>query len=277
MKPIVTVPSYNRPDAKIFNKLDSIRLQKFVFVRKEQYKDYAYLQEKGFDVVMLPASIEEIGMTRRYIVWWCNKHGYDWAFMLDDDISKVELLGERDDGTWNSQRIIDGSKTPPRFENRALKLWFTLAREHNLKLSSPNHRAYDRFNHGPSIRVNKSAPIQCVLIHIPSILKVGNYRSTRKVGNEDLHILYKLMKNGFLTAKIGLVEYDCPQIGNIEDGTDDTFKEKYERFVSCFQNNVCNDPNLIGVKTTSTGVPSIQFKWKNWGGYNIKLEADNYV
>ena len=82
MRPIIAIPSYNRPDAKIFNKLSSIKLQKFVFVRKEQYKDYAYLQEKGFDVVTLPASIEELGMTRRYIVWWCDKHGYDWTFMF---------------------------------------------------------------------------------------------------------------------------------------------------------------------------------------------------
>lgn len=275
MRPIICIPSYNRPDAKIFDKLNSIKLQKFVFVRKEQYKDYAYLQDKNFSVITLPTSIEEIGMTRRYIVWWCNKYGYDWTFMFDDDISKVELLGERNDGTWNSQRIIDGSKTPPRFESKALKLWFELAKNHNLRLSSPNHRAYDRFNHGPSIRVNKSAPIQCVLTHVPSILKVGNYKNTREVGNEDLYILYKLMKNDFLTGKIGLVEYDCPQIGNIEDGTNDTFKEKYERFVSCFQSNVCNDPNLIGVKSTSTGVPSIQFRWKNWNGYTIQLEESN--
>lgn len=118
MRPIIAIPSYNRPDAKIFNKLDSIKLQKFVFVRKEQYKDYAYLQDKNFSVVTLPTSIEELGMTRRYIVWWCDKHGYDWTFMFDDDISKVELLGERETtelGTHNvllmGLRLLQGLKT----------------------------------------------------------------------------------------------------------------------------------------------------------------------
>ena len=57
MKPIIAIPSYNRPDAKIFNKLSSIKLQKFVFVRKEQYKDYVYLQDKNFSVITLPTSI----------------------------------------------------------------------------------------------------------------------------------------------------------------------------------------------------------------------------
>lgn len=273
MKPIVTIPSYNRPDAKIFDKLISISLEKFVFVRKEQYKDYKHLEGKGYSLVVLPTSIYEIGRTRKYLVWWCNRHNYEWAFMFDDDISKVELLGERDDGSYNSQRIIDGSKTPPRFENKALKLWFELAKEHSLALSSPNHRAYDRFNHGPIIRVNKSAPIQCVLLHISSIVDVGNYENSRQIGNEDLYIIYRLMTAGFKTGKIGLIEYDSPAMGNIEDGTNDTMLEKYERFVQSFKNGVCNDPELIGVKTTSTGVPSIQFKWKNWGGYDIRLEG----
>lgn len=276
MKPMIAIPCYNRPNAKIFDKLKSIPLYKAVFVQKKQQDMFEHLQPE-YDLVCLPDSVYEIGMTRRYISWWCNKKGFNWVFMFDDDISKVELLGQRDNGTWNSQRIINGSKVPPRFEKEALLLWYKQARKHKLVLSSPNHRAYDRFNHGPLIRVNKSAPIQCVLIHTPSILQVGNYRNTRKVGNEDLYILYMLMKNGFLTGKIGLIEYDCPQIGNIEDGTDDTFKEKYERFVSCFQNNVCNDPKLIGTKTTKTGVPSITFKWKNWNGYDIRLETDEYV
>lgn len=195
MKPIITIPSYNRPDSKIFDKLIPIRLEKFVFVRKNQYEDYVHLQEKNFRVITIPTSIEEIGKTRRYIVYWCQKHGYKWAFMFDDDISKVECL--------------------------------------------------------------------------------GSYKNSRKIGNEDLYIIYQLMTQGYKVGKVGLVEYDCAAMGNIEDGTSDSFQEKYERFVRCFKKNVCDDPKLIGVKTTSTGVPSIQFKWKNWGGYDINLEESD--
>lgn len=275
MKPIITIPSYNRPDSKIFDKLIPIRLEKFVFVRKNQYEDYAHLQEKNFRVITIPTSIEELGKTRRYIVYWCQKHEYKWAFMFDDDISKIEVLGKKDDGSWNSQRIIDGSKTPPRFENKALKLWFDLAKEYDLSSSSPNHRAYDRFNHGPILRVNKSAIIQCFLLKIDDIIDVGNFRDTRIYGVEDYDMQYRLMSEGYKTGKIGLIEFDAPAIGNISDGTNDKFVQKYERFVKCFKENVCDDPDLIGIKTTSTGVPSIQFKWKNWGGYDIKLEEDN--
>lgn len=275
MKPSICIPSYNRPDAKIFAKLEHITLEKYVFVRKEQYADYAYLKASDFHIIVLPASIKEIGRTRRFIVFWCETHGIDWAFMFDDDISKVECLGRKPDGTWNSKRILAGSQTPPRFETEALKLWYTLAKRHEICLSSPNHRAYDRFNHGYNIRINKSAPIQCVLMYIPAITAVGSYKNSRKIGNEDLYIIYQLMTQGYKIGKIGLIEYDCAAMGNIEDGTSDSFQEKYERFVRCFKKNVCDDPELIGVKTTSTGVPSIQFKWKNWGGYDINLEESN--
>lgn len=273
MKPVVAIPSYNNPQAKIFEKLKSTGLQTFVFIRKEQYNDYKYLKNYGFELVVIAESIEELGMTRRYLVWWLNKNDYEWAFMFDDDIAKIEKLGRKPDGSgWNSLRILGGSKTSPRIEKRALRLWYKEARKYNIVLSSPNHRAYDRFSHGNNIRVNKSAIIQCFLIHVPSIIAVGNYTDTRKVGAEDYYIQYKLMKNGYLTGKIGNIEFDAPSIGNIADGTGDSFRKKYERFVKCFKEKVCNDPELIGTKITSTGVPSIQFKWKNWGGYTIELE-----
>lgn len=274
MKPIITIPSYNRPDSKIFAKLEHIPLQKHVFVRYEQYKNYRNLESKSFKLHVLPRLIEELGITRRYIVHWCYKHSYNWIFMFDDDISKIECLGQKPDGGWNSQRILDGSPTPPRFETKALNLWYKQAKSHNIVFSSPNHRAYDRFSHGPNIRVNQSAVIQCFLINVPAIKAVGNFRDTRVYGAEDYDIMYRLMAAGYKTGKMGLIEFDAPSIGNISDNTNDSFKQKYERFVQLFQENVCNDPDLIGVKTTSTGVPSIQFKWKNWGGYKINLEED---
>lgn len=275
MKPVISIPSYNNPNAKIFEKLKEIDLEKFVFIRREQLPDYKYLKDWGFELVTIDKSIEELGMTRRYLVYWLHKYGYTWAFMFDDDIAKIEKLGKKPDGSgWNSLRILHGSKTSPRIENRALKLWYEQAKQYNIVLSSPNHRAYDRFSHGNNIRINKSAIIQCCLLHIPSIISVGNYRDTRIVGAEDYYIQYKLMNAGYLTGKIGNVEFDAPSIGNIADGTSDSFKKKYERFVKCFKEKVCDDPELIGTKVTSTGVPSIQFKWKNWGGYTIELEEN---
>lgn len=143
-----------------------------------------------------------------------------------------------------------------------------------ISLSSPNHRAYDRFFHG-KVRINRSACIQCVLIHVPDIVFVGNYKSLRETGNEDYFIQYKLMSSGFLTGKIGSIEYDCPSVGvgsggnNAEEYSD--INERYELYTQTFLQNVCNDSRLIKTKTTKSGQKSISFVWKNWPGKEIQL------
>ena len=69
-----------------------------MFVRKSQYQEYVYLKDIGYNIVSIPTSIQEVGKTRKYITYWCDKHHYDWFFMFDDDISKIELLAEKPDG-----------------------------------------------------------------------------------------------------------------------------------------------------------------------------------
>lgn len=269
MKPCIAIPSYNRPNAMALHRVKDVGLKVFVFVRREQLDMYSQWSK---DYTLVPIDgVSELGMTRRVAVEYLFNLGYKWVFMLDDDISKVEMLGEGEKG-WNSRRVLSGSPTPPRMEKEAFQLWYKIARKHDLALSSPNHRAYDRFNHGSHVRVNKSAIIQCVLLQVDKVVLVGNYKNTRKTGAEDYYLQYMLMKNGFNTGKIGLVEYDCPTIGNISDGTKDTMIDKYNRFIRSFKKNVCDDESLVTTKTTKTGVPSLQFVWKNWGGYTIPIK-----
>lgn len=274
MKPIITIPSYCRPNSKIFTKLENIPLDKYIFIRKEQYPEYSYLEQKGFHLIKLPSGITELGMTRRYLVYWCYKHGYDWAFMFDDDTSHVECLEPVSAKEWKSKRILHEPDESPRFETAALKKWFIYAKKYSISLSSPNHRAYDRTYHGNLIRVNKSVVPGCALLYVPDIIAVGNYENTLKVGAEDYYIQYKLMSAGYKAAKMGFIEFNTPTCGNILDGTNDTFEEKTERWVRSFLENVCNDPKYIRVKTTKTGHHSIGFVWKSWNGYIINLEEE---
>ena len=280
MKPIICIPSYRRPDTKILAKLRDIPLDKYVFIRPDDYEGYkAPAQENNFKIVKLN-KVTDIGNTREAIVNYCNSKGFEWVFMFDDDIAKVECLAQQEEKI-TSARILYEPDESPRFETKALLEWFKIAKKHNFALSSPNHRAYDRFKHG-TIQVNRSACIQCVLLHIPDIVEVGNYKSLRLVGNEDYYLQFKLMRAGKQAAKIGCIEYDCPNVGagkggnNADEYTD--INERYELYVGTFLREVCDDPELISTKTTKSGQKSIQFVWKNWNGkvlpipgYNVKL------
>lgn len=270
MKPVLCIPTYNRPDGIAIERCKELPLKKFLFIRKEQAD--LYKKWTPWYTLVLQTDGTDIGLVRRNIVKYCHKKGYNWAFMLDNDISKVETLGQSADKI-TSNRILAGVPGP-RMEIEAFKTWFKTARKYDLAISSPNHRAYDRFNHG-LLQVNRSACIQCVLINVPTLWMLGNYKSIRETGNEDYYVQYLCMSNGLLTGKVGNIEYDCPAVGagtggnNTEEYKD--INKRYEVYVNTFLNAVCNDPTLISTKTTSSGQKSIAFVWKNWGGFTEKL------
>lgn len=277
MKPVLCIPSYNRPGGIAIERCKDLPLKKFLFIRREQKELYSrwtpwytlVLQDHGTD----------IGLVRKNIVNYCNKKGYSWAFILDDDISKVETLGRRANGSITSNRII--AQIPgPRMEAEAFRHWFQVAKENNLSLSSPNHRTYDRFSHG-KLLINRSPVIQCILIKVPDICAVGGYHSLRETGVEDYYIQYQLMLYGYRAGKIGSIEYDCPVVGSGEGGNNSVeckdLKERYNGYVSLFMNSVKPDETLLRVRVLKSGQKALQFVWKNWGGdsCDIKLIGGN--
>ena len=270
MKPVIAIPSYNNPHSKLFFKVADLGLDVYVYIRKEQYSMYEYLSKMGIKLVNL-TGVTEVGRTRACIVKHLHSKGIKWAFMFDDDIQKVEQL-EYDPvkDLWNAQRILAGSPTPPSVEKSALKLWFHLAKENDLSLSCPVPRFY-RGSKGSFIHVNRHPCIQCVLLKIPDIVAIGNYKSIHETGNEDYYIQYKLMDSGCLTGMIGLIEYDCPPVGNCPDGTNEDMNTKYQRYIKAFQTNVCNDQEKVTTKTTRTGFSSLAFNWKYWHGFEIPI------
>lgn len=276
-RPVIAVPSYKRPKAKIFRKLCNIPLDKYVFVRQEDYEDYkSVAHENGFKIVRLK-KVSDIGDTRQAIVRYFNAKSINWVFMFDDDIRKIESLDfDSDKERFNSARILYEPEEPPRIEFSALLNWFRLAQFYNISLSSPNHRNYDRYLHG-YININGSVPIQCVLVNVPDIMAAGNYASLRLVGNEDYYITYKLLTKGYTIAKIGSIEYDVPVVGSGQGGCnaceDSDLNNRYETYVNTFLKNVCDDPEIIGVKTTSSGQKSIKFNWRNLGKKLVPLQG----
>lgn len=271
MKPVLCIPSYSRPDGAALERCKDLPLKKFLFIRKGQLDLYRHWSQ--WYTLVLQTGGTDIGIVRNNIVRYCSAHGYDWAFILDDDISKVEALAVREDGVITSSRIAAGVPGP-RMEATAFKQWYRLAVKHDLSLSSPNHRAFDRFHHG-ELLINKSACIQCILLHIPDAVAVGGYKSIHDTGNEDYYMQYQLMSSGKLCGKVGSIEYDCPAVGSGKGGNNaDEYTDltaKYNEYVETFLKNVCNHPNWITTKITKTGQKSVQFVWKNWGGYSISL------
>ena len=253
--------------------MKDINLDKYLFVRQEDYAGYEHLLPE-FKIIKL-TSVKDIGETRACIIRYLISKKIDWAFMFDDDISKVETLVDSPRG-YISNRIASTPYLPPRIEQKALLLWHRIAQYHDLSISSPMYRPFVRFSDPNTLYINKKQPIQCVLIQTKDILAVGNYKSINLTGNEDLYILYQLMNQGKKIGVISNIEYDCPAIGSGAGGCnaaekDVDLKTRYYKYVQLFLNNVCGDPNKILVRRTKQGTVSIKFNWKSWEGEKITL------
>lgn len=266
MKPALVIMSMNHPDVNIFTRLSSVELDKYIFVRKNQYDMYKHQIKNGWKIVKLPDWVEEAGTTRKAMMLWLNKHGYSWAFQLDDDVAYLGNCEKRPEG-WKWEYTHKGKVY---FKTSVFNRWYKIAKKYKLSLSSPCHRFHDHNRHGNVIYINKAACIQCVLVYIPDVLAVGNYRDTRKYGVDDYTLQYYLMKNGYKCGMIGNLLYDSPAIGNPNDHQ--ATIDKYKTYIKLFRENVCDDESLVSTKTTRSGIPSLQFVWKNWGSEVIRME-----
>lgn len=261
MRPVISIPSMNNPDAKIFQRLCNTKLDKYIFVRKNQYNMYKKHESNGWKVIVLPKWVDDLGSTRKATMLYFNKRGIDWVFQFDDDVAYIGNCELREDG-WKWEYT---GKEKIYFKDSVFKKWLKVAKEYNLSVSTPCHRFHDHHRHGNCIHINKSACIQCFLLHVSDIIRVGNYHRVRECGVEDYVIQYYLMKNGYLCGMIGNILFDSPAIGN---------PEKYPEYIEAFKKNVCDDPTYITTKVTRSGIPSIQFVWKNWDGYTVELEEN---
>lgn len=269
VKAVIAVPSYKRSDSRIFQKLSMLPLDSYIFVRSEEKGIYKAKLPKNLKIIELP-KVSNIGETRRYMMEYFFRLGVNWVFMFDDDVSKVEMRVRIDNGkAWNAARIVEGAKTPPSIELPALHTWLEHAITYDLALSSPAMRFCRRFDY--NLAINKRQCTGCVLVHVPTVVAVGNYESNSIVGCEDMAIQFELMNNGYNTGLLSFIEFDCPRVGEGKGGNNaienTNLIERYESYIKLFLANVSDDKNLVVVKLTpKTKLPSIKFNWKNWNG-----------
>lgn len=267
MTPIIAIPSYKRPESVAIRKLKNISLPKYLFVRPEEHEIYAEVaKDSNFHIVTVK-NVTDVGTTRKKLIEYCHKKGFDWVFMLDDDISKLESLTYLGEGKSKPTRLVeDPDNHSQGFETRAFKEWFSIAKKYQLSLSAPNG-IHDYFSRG-YLKINHALCVQCVLLHIPDIMTVGNYKSLSETGNEDFYMQYMLMNSGYRCGKIGVIEYACPEIGANAGGNSaeeyTNLIEKYTELTNTFMNNICDDPQKIALKKTSFGQPYMRFAWKHW-------------
>lgn len=277
----VCVPSYGRPNAKIFKGLDIYgkELNMHVFIRKGEYNKYKYLEGKGAKIHVLD-HVHNIGQTREAILQWAVANRKANIFMLDDDIFELDILTPQ---TPVETLMLRAYRFEAGYEKclhpDIFRYWMYMIKhdeyKHILAMTGAGARSVfrDKKYIGHSQGYNSRQIIQCMHLNVRLLMKNRiHFGDTEVVGNEDMALQFDIMNADLCTRMYSDLMYDVPKVGtgeggcNLAEGNND-IKERYKRYIERFNKNVLGGKEHKGVKVSTNvagDLPSIKFNWKYW-------------
>lgn len=191
------IPSYNRPNAPIFNSpiIQSVGKDNiFVFIRNdsEQQEKYKTVADK-VTLVPLPDWVTEIGTTREAIVQWGITQGYHNLVMVDDRAKNLLVLIPA--LTRNNKLTL--KVAPWSTPLVTLKIWNYLHQLYNSTLSyavfHENSWYPENINKSPSL----SGYTEAICINLDDFQQFDiHYKCTYEYGIEDIRILWLVLTKG---------------------------------------------------------------------------------
>ncbi len=259
----VFVPSYKRPKATFLVRSLKYDFPLYVFVRKEEREDYAWIKARPNTKLVALKNVNNIGETRRAMLRYAVAHDISRIFMLDDDISRLDL------SLWDEERqVVRASGTVkgcPEDWQKVLRKWERLWK--NEVLFGAAYRPFSWSMKKEALKVNRRVQLQqAVGVNVDCITEAGlGYKSNTLVGNEDLFLQLECYQHGLECVQTPMIQYDCPAMGAGEGGCNaselGSLAEKQRVRVEAFL-KACNNSPAVRVSTTRSGIESIKFNWK---------------
>lgn len=272
--PPVFVPSYNRPDAKLLQRLFvEPEFPIVLCVRREQEEMYS--KYRGKCPFLLLDNVSDLSETREAIVQSVSPY-YEHIFMLDDDISILDYnlpsLTKNGKPSMRSSKACYG-KSPRGID--VLKMWWLSIQYdphfNELALTGLAHRHnyWDIvYKDRPQI-YNTETISQC--IHLNTVLLQRydiHYLPMRKVGVEDYAMHFQVMEKGLYSAVFTDIVYDCPAINSIPGGCENAHglnhQDRYKMYLEAAKSYYGDHPGVKFSKTRTTGIESVKFVWNYW-------------
>lgn len=270
----VFVPSYNRPNAKLLQRLISEpEFPIILCIRREQEEMYKAYKDKC--PILLLDNVTDISETREAIIQAAYPY-YENIFMFDDDISWLDYMIPSQTKTgkesMRASRTCSG-KYPRGID--ILKMWM-LSLQYDPKFESialstigyrPDNWSISHANKDNSY--NSGSCIQCIHINTKLIQNQRvHYRPMRQVGAEDYAFQFDIMSSGLLTTVYKDLMYDCPAINSHSGGCEGMLgldaQKRYELCLQSAKNFYGNHPGIKYTVTKRTGFETVKFNWNYW-------------
>ena len=191
------IPSYNRPNAPVFNSKICKSLEKdnlFVFIRdtKEQYDLYKNL-ENLCTLVPLPAYVKELGLTREAILQWGIAHKYNNLAMVDDRAKNLSTLVPA--LTRNGKLCL--KPAPWSTPLITLKIWEKMQEIYNTTVSYGVFQENSWYPDNIDIQPTVSGFTEAVCVNLNDCKQFDlHYKSVYEYGIEDYRFIWQTLVKG---------------------------------------------------------------------------------
>lgn len=272
--PPIFVPSYNRPNPRLFKQLATEPELKIVLcIRREQYDLYKHWEGKVYSFMLLDG-VSDIGETRQQIIERVGNF-YDQIFMFDDDINELNYyIPSVTSGGSLSRRashLVTGFK--PRYTD-ILKLWMYYISQspYEIAMSGITYRP-DGWNikHEDRPLLYNSGEIRAVAYISTKLLHEHNlnYKSNKIVGAEDYALQFDVMSAGLVTLKLLDILFNCPEVNETPGGCENMlgFKDPIARYHHMFdieKQHYGEHPGILYSTNRSKTIPSVKLNWRYW-------------
>jgi hypothetical protein len=206
-KPIVCIPSKNRPDTKTYKLFEEVGFEVYHFLEPQEIDNYD---------VPNKISIEEnnkgIGYVRNFVLTHAKEKGWEWIIVCDDDVNKFG--------------IYDGKTT-----NKDASIWleiFEKVKDKPYELYGINYVQH-AWHEKKVYSINRKFVEVCVLINVS---KIGwEYRPQFNM-KEDRDFVLQTIKNGFGVYRFNHYWFSCPDVGTNTGGLQEQYKNKRDELAA---------------------------------------------
>ena len=228
----IFIPSHNRPlTCKFCYDCKELELPFKIFIYKSQVENYLKNFRKN-QIIVVPSTVSNLVQKRQYILNYARKEGYDWFFMIDDDLEKI------------SYRKIKGEKLKLlSYVNFFNKIYDTII---DIDKKYPDHNLA-QIGFKNSAFAIKDKPITMntevaglILFNIKNTSDTDYWNC---IGCEDLAYNFEVLLGKKNTMKFNHIIFFTPNSGTAKGGLEDYYsdggkqegidklKSKYEEFV----------------------------------------------
>ena len=258
----IVIPSYNRPDfitQKLFKFTEDENWPVYVVIRESQRELYSVKYPYVTYVIVPDHIITNIGNTRAFIVRWAIKKGFDYIFMLDDDVKsfKYSIPALTKKGLPKA-KVVDTSFS------RFMAMW-QLSSE-SLSDFILTGLALEHFAWGEDcVDVDRctdatSVVTDVVCVNIKRLSTLGlNYQDNKRVGHEDMEMAIQAFEHGIPCVKFKFLTYrpspsDTWEYSSIQERLQSQYDLMYANH---------NGKPYVSFRKTINGYPSITLKYQS--------------